>query len=263
MAVAAPPHHPESPGEHRTGPLRSAHRRGQAARSATATDLRRHCRRDRRRRRGNHGYRRFRHHPQRTVRARHSRQAPPPTAPTGELVASMHLWQPPWARRCLALPVRRWTADLASGGWVERRLTPDAVARVQDELISTGLFDPDRRPPGSQGPACSHMTFKFAMATGSSTCPCGRPDLDTGVRSARRASGNPPVVASRDSLGTTRGHALRPGPLRDLHVRPWRRRRLRCTAAATRTGRRPAPAPRLGRRAPRHRQPRVVERNDA
>ena len=27
---------------------------------------------------------------------------------------------------------------------------------MQDELISTGLFDPERRPPGSQGPAAPH-----------------------------------------------------------------------------------------------------------
>lgn len=76
-------------------------------------------------------------------------------APTGELVASTHLWH-------VLGHGDVWLYLYADGrlisrerGWVERRLTPEAVALVQDEIISTGLFDPDRRPPGSQGPAGS------------------------------------------------------------------------------------------------------------
>ncbi len=154
MAVSAPPHHPSPDGDHRTGPRRSANRRGQAARSATATDLRRRCRRDRRRRcRGDRGDQR--------LDATHSEQSgldtpaeAAATAPTGELVASMHLWHVLLGHGDVWL----WLYDdgrliSREQGWVERRLTPEAVARLQDELISTGLFDPDRRPPGSQAPS--------------------------------------------------------------------------------------------------------------
>ncbi len=35
-------------------------------------------------------------------------------------------------------------------GPLEQRLTPEGVALVQAEILSTGLFDPDRRPPGSE-----------------------------------------------------------------------------------------------------------------
>jgi hypothetical protein len=76
------------------------------------------------------------------------------TAPTGELVASMHLWHMVLGHGDVWLYLYDDGRLISrERGWVERRLTPDAVARVQDELISTGLFDPDRRPPGSQGPA--------------------------------------------------------------------------------------------------------------
>ena len=35
-------------------------------------------------------------------------------------------------------------------GWREQRLTPDGVALVQGEILSSGLFDPDQPPPGSE-----------------------------------------------------------------------------------------------------------------
>jgi hypothetical protein len=35
-------------------------------------------------------------------------------------------------------------------GWHEQRLTPEGVALVRAEILSTGLFDPDQPPPGSE-----------------------------------------------------------------------------------------------------------------
>ena len=78
------------------------------------------------------------------------------TAPTGELVASMHLWQAVPGHRDVWLYLYadgRLISLTGNGAWLERRLTPEAVAGVQDEIISTGLFDADRRPSGSQRPA--------------------------------------------------------------------------------------------------------------
>jgi hypothetical protein len=77
------------------------------------------------------------------------------TAPPGELVASTHLWHP-LGHGDLWLYLYadgRLISVTGNGPWLERRLTPEAVAGVQDDIISTGLFDPDRRPPGSQGPS--------------------------------------------------------------------------------------------------------------
>jgi hypothetical protein len=77
-------------------------------------------------------------------------------APAGELVASMHLWhvlgQGPdfWL---YLYDDGRLISLTGNGAWREQRLTPEAVAGVQNEIISTGLFDPDRRPLGSHGRA--------------------------------------------------------------------------------------------------------------
>jgi hypothetical protein len=35
-------------------------------------------------------------------------------------------------------------------GWVEQRLTPEGVALVRAKILSTGLFDPNEPPPGSE-----------------------------------------------------------------------------------------------------------------
>ena len=78
-------------------------------------------------------------------------------SPTAELVASMHLWHAVSAHGDVWLYLYVDGRLIWGGGyenWRERRLTPDAVAGVQEDIISTGLFDPDRRPPGShQGPS--------------------------------------------------------------------------------------------------------------
>ena len=76
------------------------------------------------------------------------------SGPTVELVASM-LTREVVGHRNLWLYLyadgRLISAAGPDGGWLERRLTAEAVAQVQDEIISSGLFDPDRPPPGSQG----------------------------------------------------------------------------------------------------------------
>jgi hypothetical protein len=74
-------------------------------------------------------------------------------AGTGELVASMYtagvradgfdfdLW--------LYLYADGRVISTVSQGWREQRLTPDGVELVRDEIIASGLFDPDQPPPGS------------------------------------------------------------------------------------------------------------------
>jgi len=74
------------------------------------------------------------------------------------LVASMHLWHVRLGHGDVWLYLYddgRLISRSQSGNfaWVEQRLTPEAADRVNDEIISTGLFDPDRRPPGSQRPS--------------------------------------------------------------------------------------------------------------
>ena len=86
------------------------------------------------------------------------------TAPTGELVASM-LTREVLAHRNLWLYLyadgRLISAGGGNEGWLERRLTAEAVAQLQDEIIASGLFDPDRPPPGSQGPAGANIQARI------------------------------------------------------------------------------------------------------
>ena len=77
-------------------------------------------------------------------------------AAAGELVASMHVFHgvigggpPTCGSTC-----RGWATDLDGdpdrldgNGWRQQRLTPDGVEFVRDEIIASGLFDPDQPPP--------------------------------------------------------------------------------------------------------------------
>ena len=62
-----------------------------------------------------------------------------------------------------------WSDDTGSGvagsssGFLERRLTPDGVELVRDEVLASGLFDPAEPPPGaelgSRFPPYGHISF--------------------------------------------------------------------------------------------------------
>ncbi len=85
-------------------------------------------------------------------------------APMGELVASM-LTRELLAHRNVWLYLysdgRLITASAGNDGWLERRLTPEAVTRVQDEINASGLFDPDPPPPGSHGSAGANIQARI------------------------------------------------------------------------------------------------------
>jgi hypothetical protein len=80
--------------------------------------------------------------------------APPSTPESGELVASI------WSHASAGTDA--WFYVYADGrliwqrytepatGWLEQRLTPEGVELVRAEIISTGLFDPDHPPAGSE-----------------------------------------------------------------------------------------------------------------
>jgi hypothetical protein len=82
-----------------------------------------------------------------------------PSAPeTGELVASM--WEHEGAPGSFGNGWLYLYADgrllweqlgpaNPTGGWLERRLTPEGVQLIQYEIIATGLFDPDQLPPAA------------------------------------------------------------------------------------------------------------------
>jgi hypothetical protein len=77
--------------------------------------------------------------------------ATPSTPETGELVAAM--WSHASAGGDLVLWVYadgRVIWSRYPTGWHEQRLTPEGVALVRAEILSTGLFDPDQPPPGSE-----------------------------------------------------------------------------------------------------------------
>ena len=145
-----------------------------------------------------------------------------PTAPTGELVASM-LTREVTAHRNLWLYLyadgRLISAGGEHDGWLERRLTAEAVAGLQDEFLASGLFDPDRPPPGSEGPGGPNIQARIGDRQVNVTRAEGQ-RLDTRVRPARRASGDPRVLASSDSVATTRSHGLLPDALRSLRPQP-------------------------------------------
>jgi hypothetical protein len=76
--------------------------------------------------------------------------ATPSSPETGELVASMwsHIsadeaWGNGWL---YVYADGRLVSSHFPAGWIERRLTPEAVELVRAEIISTGLFDPDHPP---------------------------------------------------------------------------------------------------------------------
>jgi hypothetical protein len=86
--------------------------------------------------------------------------ATPSTPENGELVVSM--WEHISQRTSLGngwlylyadgrLIWLRWDPGPETGGWVERRLTPEGVELIRSSLIDTGKFDPDQAsqdPPG-------------------------------------------------------------------------------------------------------------------
>ena len=86
-------------------------------------------------------------------------EATPSLPEDGELVAAMwsHVSAAPafgdawlWVYADGRMIWSRSSAETGSTGFVEQRLTPEGVDMVGAEIISTGLFDPDKPPPDSE-----------------------------------------------------------------------------------------------------------------
>lgn len=91
----------------------------------------------------------------------------PSTPFEGELVANMwaHFESDEWFSLYLYRDGRLIWLDGAdpntTTGWVEQRLTPEGVALVHDEIVATGLFDPDNPGEPKSLPAIGYIQVRI------------------------------------------------------------------------------------------------------